>query len=223
MMAYPQEMPKEVREFCDECAAGLGKLTNPRESMEYALSILPGFLKQTDVFARMMAAIGEGKGYPDARRPTLFDNEIVLHIDDQKRFSIRMYLFGPGEYTVIHDHNSWGVIGSPTEGFDVVNYTRQDDGKVEGYAKLVEKERVLLKTAEVSYTLPLNMGIHKTGNALADASILSINLYGRTVPRGYICGYEPERNRVYRLMSPRQKKEALAADSLSLLRNGAPA
>lgn len=223
MTLNPQEVPREVREFCDELAGGLDKLTNPRECIDFAMGLLPQLLRQTDVFVRLMSSVVEGKSFPDAKRPTLFDNEIALYIDDLKRCSVRMYLFGPGEYTVIHDHNSWGVIGSPTEGFDVVNYSREDDGTVEGYAKLVEKERILLKPAEVSYTLPLNMGIHKTGNALDDASILSVNLYGKTIPRGYLYRFEPENNRCFRLMSPRQKKTKLAGETLALLRNGASA
>jgi predicted metal-dependent enzyme (double-stranded beta helix superfamily) len=146
----------------------------------------------------------------------MFDNELLLYLHPLGFFSLRMYLWGPGEYTYPHDHNSWGVIGAVSEGYEVVNYRREDDESIEGYASLVEVERFRLQPGETAFTLPLSKGIHKTGNATGE-SIITLHFYGKSMPRGYLNGFDIANNRVYRVFPPRQKKELLARQALSCL------
>jgi predicted metal-dependent enzyme (double-stranded beta helix superfamily) len=42
----------------------------------------------------------------------LFDNEFILYRDPARLFSLRLYIFGAGERTCVHDHTSWGVSAS---------------------------------------------------------------------------------------------------------------
>ncbi len=158
----------------------------------------------------------DGEGYPDARRPTMFDNEVPLYLDPQGLFSLRMYLWGPMEYTYPHDHNSWGVIGTASEGYEVINYRRLDDESHEGYARLAEVERMRLQAGETAFTLPFSKGIHKTGNG-TKGSIATLHFYGKTLSRGYLNGFDIANNRVYRIFPPRQKKQLLARQALDFL------
>ncbi len=216
MTISSQLVQSEIVSFCERCSRGLDGLTSHKARIEFIQAELPGLLTNKELHIALLKDLVGGKGYPDLRRPTMFDNEVILHSHPLGLFSLRMYLWGPGEYTYPHDHNSWGVIGTVSEGYEVVNYRREDDESVEGYAKLAEVERLLLKPGETAFTLPLSMGIHKTGNATGE-SIITLHFYGKSMPRGYLNGFDIENNRVYRVFPPRRKKELLARQALSCL------
>ena len=124
-----------------------------------------------------------------------------------------MFLYGPADYTPIHDHNSWGVSGSAMGELGVIRYTREDDGTLETYARLRQAAAVRLKPGEIELTRPLNEGIHQTGNPGPGTTIM-ISVYGSPIRRLYINRFEYECNKVYRLYPPRIKKKMLAAQAL---------
>jgi predicted metal-dependent enzyme (double-stranded beta helix superfamily) len=204
--------------FCERCACGLEGMPSHKSRIELISEELPQLLLNKGLIAGLLNNIISGEAYPDVRRPTMFDNEVLLYLDPQGLLSLRMYLWGPMEYTYPHDHNSWGVIGTASEGYEVINYRRVDDESHEGYARLVEVERLRLQPGETASTLPFNQGIHKTGNATR-AGIATLHLYGKTLPRGYLNGFDIANNRVYRVFPPRQKKQLLAQQALDCLEN----
>lgn len=209
----------EIVSFCDECSRGLDRMTSHKANIGYIREELPRLLLNKELCADLLSGLlGEGD-YPDLRRPTMFDNEVLLYQHPRGLFSLRMYLWGPGEYTYPHDHNAWGVIGTVSSGYEVINFRRLDDESREGYARLEEVERLHLQPGETAFTLPFNMGIHQTGNA-GNESILTLHFYGKSLPRGYLNGFDPANNRVYRVYPPRQKKELLARQALASLEKG---
>jgi hypothetical protein len=215
-----QNIPAEIRSFCERCAEGLEGLSDQKACIEFSRKELSSLLLKKEMFIDLMKSAIAGGGYPDIRRPTMFDNELVLYADPRGLFSLRMYLWAPGEYTQAHDHNSWGVIGTVSETYEVINYRREDDGSRDGYARLVELDRINLVPGETAYTLPLDKGIHKTGNP-SDKTIITLNFYGRSLPRGYLLGYDPLNDRVFRILPPRLKKHFLINQALKSL-NGTP-
>lgn len=219
MSPTPDDMPSELRSFCDHVANGLRKLADPRECIDYVGAELPALLLNHDLFIRMLRDMLSGSRFPDVRHPTIFNNELLLHLDRSGLFSLRLYLWGPGEFSGIHDHNSWGVFGPVGEGLDVVNYRREDDGAREDFAELSVTERLRLGSGETAFTMPLNEGIHKTGNG-GNETLLSLNLYGRPLRRGYVNIFDETTGRVTRLLPPRRKKEILAAEALKKLSSG---
>ena len=216
MAISPGSVQAEIVSFCEQCARSLNELTSHKARIELISEELPKLLLNKDLMAGLLSNITNGEAYPDIRRPTMFDNEVLLYLDPQGLFSLRIYLWGPMEYTYPHDHNSWGVIGSASEGYEVVNYRRVDDESHEGYARLVEAERLRLQPGETAFTLPFSKGIHKTGNATR-ASIATLHFYGTTLPRGYLNGFDIANNRVYRMYPPRRKKQLLAGQALECL------
>lgn len=208
----------EIRAFCDMVSEGLGRLEDDDAKIGYTMSALPRLLTNRDLMVRLMESVVHGEAYPDVRKATLFDNEIILHVDPQRRFSLRLYLWGPGEYSVPHDHNSWGVIGAVSDGYEVINYRRVDDGSREGFAQLVEVDRMVLDAGVTASTLPLDQGIHTTGNSTREV-LITLNLYGPALPRGYIQYYDIKNCRVRKLISPRSRKVLLATQALQHLQN----
>ncbi len=216
MALSSQLVQAEIVSFCEHCARSLDGLTAHKARIELVTAELPKLLLNKELIEGLLSNLADGEGYPDARRPTMFDNEVPLYLDPQGLFSLRMYLWGPMEYTTPHDHNSWGVIGTASEGYEVINYRRLDDESHEGYARLVEVERLRLQPGETAFTLPFSKGIHKTGNG-ARTSIATLHFYGKTLSRGYLNGFDIANNRVYRIFPPRQKKQLLARQALDCL------
>jgi len=216
MALSSQLVQSGIVSFCEHCARALDGLTAHKARIELISAELPKLLLDKEMIAGLLNNLASGEGYPDIRRPTMFDNEVLLHLNPQGLFSLRLYLWGPMEYSYPHDHNSWGVIGTASEGYEVVNYRRVDDESHEGYARLVEVERLRLQPGETAFTLPFSKGIHKTGNTTR-ASIVTLHFYGKTLPRGYLNGFDIANNRVYRVVPPRQKKQSLARQALDCL------
>jgi predicted metal-dependent enzyme (double-stranded beta helix superfamily) len=216
MSPSSQNVPVEILTFCERCSEDLVRMSDHAACISYVRSNMPQLLAEKGLFADLMRNVAKGAEYPDMRRPTVFDNEVVLYVDDRRIFSLRMYLWGPGETTYPHDHNSWGVIGTVSDGFEAVNYRRDDDGTREGYARLSEVERIELPKGETVFTLPFNEGIHKTGNPTSE-TIITLHLYGRSQSRGYLQGFDIAGNRVFKVFPQRLKKAMLAAGALESL------
>jgi predicted metal-dependent enzyme (double-stranded beta helix superfamily) len=184
--------------------------------MDFFQNELPGFLRNQSLFQELLKNITHGSPYPDLRQAQMIDDEILLYLNPKRLFSLRMFLYGPGDYTSIHDHNSWGVSGAVVGELGVIRYARQDDGTVEGYARLRQTARVQLQPGEIELTRPLNDGIHQTGNPGRGTTIM-ISIYGSPVRRLYIHRFDHEHSKVDRLYPPRIKKKMLAAQALEHL------
>ena len=124
-----------------------------------------------------------------------------------------MFLYGPGDYTPIHDHNSWGISGASLGELGVIRYAREDDGKVEGYARLTQTAQIQMQLGEIELTRPLNDGIHQTGNP-GDGITIMISIYGSPIRRLFINRFDPEHDKVEKLYPPRIKKRMLATEAL---------
>ena len=207
------EMPDALRSMCARWSKTMEKLSGYEARVDYIQEELPGLLTNIALFKVILKNIMGSARYPDLRHATLFDNELLLYLDSKRLFSIRLYLWGPGEYTPIHDHSSWGVIGPVSGDFEVIKYTRQDDGSREEYASLVETEKLKLLPGETHVTLPLNNGIHKTGNP-TDMTTANIHLYGNPVRRSYINRFDLETGRVDHMYAPKARKQMLASEAL---------
>lgn len=207
-------VPPQIHAFGEECSEGLALLKGEEAQAAFVSDRLPQLLSQKELFQGILRGLLEGADYPDVAQSTMFDNEMLLYGDNRRLFTIRLFVWGPGDYTPVHDHNAWGVIGPVTGRLDVVKYRREDDGSGEEAARLLEDERLILKPAETTVTFTGDRGIHKTGNA-DKGTMVSLSLYGRpTVPKPYIHGFEPESGRIYRIEAPRVHKKRLVKAAL---------
>lgn len=217
MSVSQNPIQQEIRRHCEKFEHELSHTSGLRACIQLGRDALSELLLNRPLMTALLNNLAKAVEYPDINRPTLFDNELVLFQPESRSFSLRMYLWGPGEYVPPHDHNSWGVIGSVTAGFETINYRREDDGTREDYARLSEVSRRLLQTAQVVSTLPLNDGIHETGNP-TDETLITLSIYGPAVRRGYIQAFDIKNRRVYKMVPPRQKKLLLATQALKTLK-----
>lgn len=217
-MSINDKMPGELLDICTAWSREMEKWIDPEPRMQFVKAQLPSLLSNASLFAELIDRVARGEPYPDIRHTDAFENEILLYMNPKRIFSLRMSLFGPQEFTPIHDHNAWGVIGSVLNALTVVRYRREDDGSVDGYARILETGRATLAPGEIEFTLPLNEGIHEIGNAAQDPLVM-VSVYGSPVRRLYVNGYDAEKNRVYKMYSPRVKKKLLAKSTLQSIRN----
>ncbi len=215
-MAIHQKMPAELLTICRRWSETMTDLKDENDRIRYAQKELPALLLKRDIFIELLGNIASGRPYPDTRQAQLFEDEILLYLNTRPMFSIRMFIYEPGDYTPIHDHNSWGVIGAVLGKIGVVKYVREDDGSKPGYARLHKSEKLLLEGSQTDLALPLNQGIHQTGNPGSQTSIM-LSVYGRPIRQIYIHRFDFENQTIQRLYPPRIKKRMLAARALEII------
>ncbi len=164
----------------------------------------------------MLKGVLSGHPCPNLRQETLFDNELVLYRDTGRMFSLRLYIFGPGEHTFVHDHVSWGVSAPAFGPIEVLRYQSENGGSAAQQPRLQMSGRSVLRPGETETTLPLGRGIHRTGNP-DDGTSLMASVYGPPLRRPFIQRFHLESGRVDRVYPPHLKKRMLVAQALKMM------
>lgn len=215
-MPQSSKASPELQSICSTWTNDLERLTRREDKIAYFRKMLPALLLNRPLISKILRQISRDAAYPYRSRGTLFDNELLLYLDKRRRFSLRMYLHGTGEYTPIHDHSSWGVLGNASGKMEVVKYRREDDGLKEDFARLRETDRITFHPGQTDTTLPLNDGIHQVGNP-NDKTLIVINVYGTPIRRLYINQFDAQNNRVIKLFPSRLKKKMVATETLKTM------
>ena len=215
MTQLPQTLC-ELQAVFDHWTQSFQKIKGHDERIAFMRAEMPTLLSNRRLLKKILTGIVSGKRYPDIRQATMFSNEFILYINNQRLFSARLYIYEPGQYTPVHDHNSWGVYGCFSGNVEVVRYRRQDDETRDGYAQLRETDRIMLLPGDTSVVRPLNGGIHQAGNPSSGTCVM-LSVYGTPIRRVYVNQYDPMRNRVSRLHPPRLRKKRLASQALETI------
>jgi predicted metal-dependent enzyme (double-stranded beta helix superfamily) len=179
-------------------------------------SLVSELMNQKEWFGDILQRILFDKEFSESQRPGIWPNEITLYRSSDRSFLVLCYIWDKGLSDTIHDHGSWGIIGSFVRPVGEQKYMRLDDGKKEGYAELEEVSSIVLQPGETTYVLPLNKGIHRMKNFGSDIAI-TINVYGPNVRKGYVQFFYPEMKSVNRVYPPKTLREALAVRALGSL------
>ena len=203
----------ELLGMCRKWSTAARPLGSSEVRMNYFRRELPNLLAERSLLEAIFKSMVSGSDFPDLRQPTLFENELVLYQDPSRIFSLRLYFYGAGERTSVHDHTSWGVSGSAFGQLEVVRYRREDDGSDSHQARLTLSERFVLRPGETETTLPFDQGIHRTGNP-SDGITLMLSVYGSPLRRLYIQRFDLESGRIQRMFPPRLRKKMLVEQAL---------
>lgn len=155
----------------------------------------------------------------ERQKPGIWPNEFTLHRAPDRSFVVLAYIWDAGLADTIHDHGSWGIIGTLVAKLGERKYERVDDGKREGYCELRETASGVFDPGETTIVLPLNKGLHAMDNP-TDGIAVSINVYGKTVRQGFIQFFDPAKKTVTRAYPPRTLKEVLAVKTLAAIDPG---
>lgn len=203
----------DLEEFCGRFQPFLEKNPQTRQVFDFGKKLLGELLANGKWFGDILARLVSDPSYLNAQPPSIFPNEVILHRSPDKNFVVLGYLWEPNSLCDVHDHSSWGIIGSLFNPIKEIRYRRLDDGRGEGFAELEEVSRRVTQAGEVSLVLPLNQGIHQTGSA-TDQIAVSLGVYGRSVRQGYIQIFQPGDKKVFRAYHPRVLKKSLALRAL---------
>ena len=108
--------------------------------------------------------------------------------DAQTGLSLYTLVWNPGQWTPIHDHGTWGVVGILEGRLDEQGYVRNDPDQGPDRHSGIDLQRaglVLLSPGSVSTFVPNPDHIHKTGCAEDQPHCVSLHLYGRAMNSFY--------------------------------------
>jgi 3-mercaptopropionate dioxygenase len=120
---------------------------------------------------------------PGHRRsePGEYTRNLIFAADDDT-LSLYAIVWRPGQWTPIHDHGTWGVVGVVEGLLEEQSFMRIDDNPARDDHQgidLVPGGLVLLPSGAVATFVPNPDHIHQTGVADDRPATLSLHLYGR--------------------------------------------
>ena len=99
-----------------------------------------------------------------------------------KSLSLYAIVWQPGQWTPVHDHGSWGVVGVVDGVLEERSYVRlSPDRGADVDIDLAKGGTVLLRHGSVTSFVPNPDHIHVTGVPAERAPVLSLHLYGRSM------------------------------------------
>ena len=206
-----------LEQFCQQFQSFLGEKPDMARSFETGGLMLSELMSHQEWFGDILRKILFDREFSENQKAGIWPNEITLHRSPDRSFQVLCYIWGPYLSDTVHDHGSWGIIGSFVKPVGERKYRRMDDGTMEGYAELKEISSTVLQPGEVTTVLPLNNGIHRMENPSNEIAI-SINVYGRSIRKGYIQFFYPENRAVARVYPSKGLREALAIRAAGTLR-----
>lgn len=107
----------------------------------------------------------------------------AIYVDDDDEMSLFALVWRPGQWTPIHDHGTWGVVGVLEGTLEERNFIRVDTqtGPVTDDIDLVRGGVILLAPGAVTSFVPNPDHIHITGNADPAQRVVSLHLYGHAM------------------------------------------
>ena len=111
----------------------------------------------------------------------------AVYIADDGGLSLFALVWEPGQWTPVHDHGTWGVVGVVRGVLEERSFVRTDhDDSRDAGIVLRRGSNVLLSEGSVSTFVPNPDHIHKTGVAGDRERTVSLHLYGRTMDRFHV-------------------------------------
>ncbi|MNX75451.1 Cysteine dioxygenase type I [compost metagenome] len=102
--------------------------------------------------------------------------QYLLHCDPLERFSLVSFVWGPGQFTPVHDHEVWGYVGMLRGAEINQRYVRRADGVLAEAG-----EATTLRPGDVERLSPAEGDIHRVSNAYPDRVSISVHLYGGNI------------------------------------------
>lgn len=174
-----------LKDFVDQCRHAIDDLDSEAEQLA---RIKPAL--------KMLLA--DRQWLPDSHRKPRDDRyaQYPVYVAPDNRLSVVSFVWQPGQWTPIHDHTVWGIVGI-YQGVERTEIYRQQDG-------MLQKTRTLdCGVGEVGAVSPTIGDIHRVGN-VSEQTAISIHVYGGNIgeierhvfdedgsARSFISGYEP--------------------------------
>jgi predicted metal-dependent enzyme (double-stranded beta helix superfamily) len=200
--------------FCGRIQKLLADEKDVLRQIERARELVSDLAVKPQWFEEFMSRMIFDRAFIESQKPSIWPNEITLYRSPDRSFVVLAYVWDAKLADTVHDHGSWGIIGTLCEKLGEKKYERLDDGKRQGYADLRETQSKVFGPGETTFVLPLKNGIHAMENP-TDGIAVSVNLYGKSIGRGYVQFFDPAKKTITRVYPPRTFKEVLAVKTLA--------
>lgn len=162
-----------LKSFIQECRENISSLEHPAD---YVQSIAPSMHKLLNGDKSFLKT-EHYRTDPDhyARN--------AIYVDDDDVMSLFALTWLPGQWTPIHDHGTWGVVGVLEGTLEERNFIRTDtqSDDVMDNIELARGGVILLSGGAVTSFVPNPDHIHITGNADPQQRVVSLHLYGHAM------------------------------------------
>lgn len=139
-------------------------------------------------------AIPEEYRSPTGSGPRANHGSYLLH-QAPSGLSVTSVVWGPGDFTLPHDHGTWGMIGVMGNSLMETRYRRLDDRSQDDFALLEEDRIGEVKPGEVTLLIPDIDEIHQMNN-LTDKPTPEIHVYGLDLRGWDRRQYNPETGKI---------------------------
>jgi predicted metal-dependent enzyme (double-stranded beta helix superfamily) len=111
----------------------------------------------------------------------------AVYIAPEQDLSLFALVWNPGQWTPVHDHGSWGVVGVLRGTLHERSYVRIDAAKsTDEGIDLVPGGVFLLNPGTITSFVPNPDHIHRTGVPEGAPQVVSLHLYGRNMDSFHI-------------------------------------
>jgi predicted metal-dependent enzyme (double-stranded beta helix superfamily) len=203
--------------LCKEFHTLLDRQEDVNQTTKAGQEIVHKYTSDNGWFIEYLKDIHEGRKLYNEQRASLWPNEITLYRSPDQSLIIFLYIWEPYTLDAVHDHGSWGIIGNLFGKVREVKYRRLDDGYTEGFAELEETSSLTMNPGQTTHVLAMDEGIHRMENVTDNVSI-TLNIYGKSIRKGFINFFNPGEKRVRRMYPPRTHKEVLIIRSLGYMK-----
>ncbi len=132
---------------------------------------------------RMHGLLQEGSGF---LQPHHFQDDAehyarnLIYLSEEDDLSLYALVWNPGQWTPVHDHGSWGVVGMVRGTIQEQNYLRTDrTPDADEGIELVPGGLILMAPGTVTSFVPTPDHIHRTGVPVGAEQAVSLHMYGR--------------------------------------------
>ena len=168
-------MDSAIKAFLDTCRRILDQHEAPAERVQAIAPVMHSLLPQAGAFLGPTHRRSDPHHY--ARNAVQIGDELSLYA----------LVWLPGQWTPVHDHGSWGVVGVIEGALHERAWLRTspDDGRDRDIT-LVAGGVLVLDRGSVSSFVPNPDHIHVTGVPHGQAAALTLHLYGRNMDSFHI-------------------------------------
>lgn len=174
-------MSYTLKNFLDDCHKEIADHNTAADHVETISPLMHKLLSGDINFLEEKHYQSDSQHY--ARNP--------IYIDPENRLSLYALVWLPDQWTPIHDHGTWGVVGIVEGGLEERNFIRSDEQPRNAMKniKLSRGGSIILTPGSVTSFVPNPDHIHITGNASKQRTV-SLHLYGHAMAGFHIYNKE---------------------------------
>ena len=174
-----------LQDFIADCRGRAAQCAHAAIAVESIAPVMHGFMREAERFLKPEHLRADPDHY--ARN--------AVYIAPEQDLSLFALVWTPGQWTPIHDHGSWGVVGVLRGTLHERSYVRVDGKNGDAEIDLQPGGVFLLDPGTITSFVPNPDHIHRTGVPDNAEPVVSLHLYGRNMDSFHIYDLESRSRR----------------------------